>query len=92
MDMGLILCYHIVMKFKDIENRKTVGSFVGFCFLVVGLILQNYIWLVAAIAMKIGTISIVVYHEHSHKKIAPKSKNEEILDELRRYNILKKKR
>jgi hypothetical protein len=60
------------MKLQDAENFKAMANFISFCLVVVGLILQSYLWLVAALALRSTTISIVVYRKDSKQ---PEAKN-----------------
>ena len=51
------------MKLKDAENIKALANFTSFILMIVGLILQDYIWLVAALICRSTTITLVIHHK-----------------------------
>lgn len=51
------------MKLKDDQNLKSLANFISFCLVVVGLILQSYIWILAALVLRSSMITVVVYHK-----------------------------
>jgi hypothetical protein len=86
------LCYNRGMNLKETENFKFLANLTSMILLIVGLVLQDYIWLFASLLLKSTTISIVIYHK-DQKPIGGFTQNteERLVNELERYTITRPK-
>jgi Na+-transporting NADH:ubiquinone oxidoreductase subunit NqrF len=76
------------MSLKETENLKFLANFTSLILLVIGLILQDYIWLFASLLLKSTTITIVIYNKEQKSKYEIKSTEENLVNQLE--NLIKK--
>lgn len=80
------------MNLKETENFKFLANLTSLILLIVGLVLQDYIWLFASLLLKSTTISIVIYHKDKKPNGGFNTNTEErLVNELEKYTITRPK-
>ena len=79
------------MNPKDVQNLRLIANFISFCLLIVGLVLQSYVWLLAALIMRRPLLTFEFnYSAHKHNNVSnysqPKRTEAALTQALARMN------